>query len=147
MVRNKQYVLYIIFALLSTLINIVVQWSMERILLLLKIDLLSLVLIKNISIIIIIKMFFGTVAAFIFKYIVDKVIIFKDDTKELKENLKKILLYGFFAVFTTLIFWGCELSFKYLLQFNNSEYLGGVIGLAIGYTIKFILDKKFVFSN
>ncbi len=92
-------------------------------------------------------MAFATIIAFIFKYLIDKIFIFKDNTKYLsKTHFKQIFLYGFFAVFTTLIFWAAELSFKQFLNFKNSHYVGAVIGLAIGYTIKFILDRKFVFN-
>ncbi len=93
-------------------------------------------------------MIIATIIAFIFKYLVDKIFIFKDKTKYLSIiHFRQIFLYGFFAVFTTIIFWFTELSFKYLFSFKNSHLIGAVIGLAIGYTIKFLLDKKFVFME
>lgn len=93
-------------------------------------------------------MIIATIIAFIFKYLVDKIFIFKDKTKYMSiMHFKQILLYGFFAVFTTIIFWFTELTFKYFFSFKNSHYLGAVIGLVIGYTIKFFLDKKFVFKK
>jgi len=102
---------------------------------------------KKITYGLLIQMAFATIIAFIFKYLIDKIFIFKDNTKYLsKTHFKQIFLYGFFAVFTTLIFWAAELSFKQFLNFKNSHYVGAVIGLAIGYTIKFILDRKFVFN-
>ncbi|MHA1230736.1 MAG: GtrA family protein [Candidatus Helarchaeota archaeon] len=63
-----------------------------------------------------------------------------------RERLREIILYGFFAIFTTLIFWGVQ----YLLTIIIGEeyYIGaGAIGLAIGYTVKFILDKLYVFKK
>jgi len=53
-----------------------------------------------------------------------------------------ILLYTIFAVFTTLIFWTTQLLFRLYIGF---EYIGMIIGLTIGYTIKFLLDRKYVF--
>ena len=90
----------------------------------------------------------ATIIAFIFKYLVDKVFIFEDKTEYFsKTHFKMVILYGSFAVLTTLIFWGFELSFKYFLNFKTAPYVGAVIGLITGYTIKFFLDKKYVFEN
>ena len=38
---------------------------------------------------------------------------------------------------TTVIFWGFETK--------EMRYLGGIIGLAIGYLTKYHLDKRYVF--
>ena len=51
------------------------------------------------------------------------------------------------AVFTTIIFWGTEIAFDTLFQDPNAKYLGAVIGLSIGYIIKYFLDKKYVFIH
>ncbi len=47
---------------------------------------------------------------------------------------------------TTCIFWGTETAF-YLLDFCGSQYIGGAVGLAVGYTLKYFLDKNFVFRT
>ena len=49
------------------------------------------------------------------------------------------------GVFTTLIFWGFEITFDYIFNNENAKYAGAVIGLSIGYIVKYLLDKKFVF--
>ena len=93
------------------------------------------------------QMAIATIIAFVFKYLVDKIFIFKDNTKYLsKTHFKQVFLYGLFAVLTTLIFWFFELSFKYFFSFKNSHYIGALIGLTIGYTIKFFLDKKYLLT-
>jgi putative flippase GtrA len=46
-------------------------------------------------------------------------------------------------VITTFVFWG----FDYLFNSIPMRYLGAVIGLSIGYIIKYQLDKKFVFAG
>ncbi|OHD25925.1 MAG: hypothetical protein A2086_13215 [Spirochaetes bacterium GWD1_27_9] len=147
MEKKLQFILYIIFAIISTFINIATQVGVESILLWLNIDGFSTIIFKNITINLFIKMSIATIVAFVFKFIVDKIIIFKDKAKEVKENLRQVIFYGFFAVFTTFIFWGTELFFKFFFSFPFSEYVGAVIGLTIGYTVKFLLDRKFVFNN
>jgi putative flippase GtrA len=49
------------------------------------------------------------------------------------------------GVLTTIIFWAIELAFEHIYQTKEMRYLGGIIGLAIGYIIKYQLDKRFVF--
>ena len=46
---------------------------------------------------------------------------------------------------TTAIFWGFEFTFDAIYQTKEMRYVGGVIGLAIGYYVKYQLDKRFVF--
>ena len=51
------------------------------------------------------------------------------------------------GIFTTIIFWGTEIIFNTLSQSPYAKYLGAVIGLSIGYVIKYFLDKKYVFIH
>jgi hypothetical protein len=46
---------------------------------------------------------------------------------------------------TTFIFWGFEFGFQHLFETKEMRYLGGIIGLAIGYLTKYQLDKRYVF--
>ena len=39
------------------------------------------------------------------------------------------------------------MAFYYLLPNPNAKYIGAVIGLSIGYIIKYFLDKRFVFIH
>ena len=48
---------------------------------------------------------------------------------------------------TTVIFWGFEFGFDHLFETREMRYLGGIIGLAIGYYAKYQLDKRFVFRS
>lgn len=54
-------------------------------------------------------------------------------------------LYTFTGVFTTALFWGIEFGFQSLFGTDAMRYLGGAIGLTLGYIIKYRLDKRFVF--
>jgi hypothetical protein len=44
---------------------------------------------------------------------------------------------------TTAVFWGFEFCFHFFFASKEMRYLGGVIGLTIGYVIKYHLDKRF----
>lgn len=92
-------------------------------------------------------MFLGTLAGLGSKYILDKKFIFYHTPKDKKDDAKKFALYSLMGVFTTIIFWGTEITFDLLFQDPNSKYLGAIIGLSIGYIIKYYLDKKYVFTN
>ena len=94
-----------------------------------------------------VAMFFGTLAGLIVKYLLDKKFIFYHEVKNKKDDAKKFALYSLMGVFTTIIFWGTEIAFDALSQDPNAKYLGAVIGLSIGYVIKYFLDKKFVFIH
>jgi hypothetical protein len=39
------------------------------------------------------------------------------------------------------------MSFDYIFEDKNAKYLGAVIGLSIGYTAKYFLDKELVFKH
>ncbi|MDQ7042142.1 MAG: GtrA family protein [Sulfurimonas sp.] len=124
---------YVIFAIISTIVNLFFQW-------------LSFFLYSG-FLSLYIAMFFGTLAGLVLKYILDKKYIFFHETKSAKDNGKKFLLYSLMGVFTTFIFWGFEIGFDYAFESENAKYLGAIIGLAIGYIVKYNLDKKFVFKN
>ena len=89
----------------------------------------------------------GTITGFISKYIFDKYFIFHDYSSVFAEETKKILKYSFFAVFTTLIFWFTEYTFWHIYQTHDAREIGAIIGLTIGYYIKYNLDKKYVFKK
>lgn len=68
-------------------------------------------------------------------------------TKSKLKDFQTFLLYSSMGIVTTLIFWGFELGFYFLfLEWELAKYIGGLIGLFIGYTIKYFLDKRFVFK-
>ena len=73
----------------------------------------------------------GTGVGFILKYILDRFYIFEADTQGVAEEGKQISLYASTALITTTIFWGTQLSFDFLWSYENSRYIGGVLGLVI----------------
>ena len=124
---------YIIFAVLSTLVNLLFQY-------------LSFASYGGFAALYV-AMFVGTLAGLILKYVLDKKYIFFHTPKNKKDDGKKFLLYSLMGVFTTFIFWGFEIGFDIAFENENAKYLGAVVGLSIGYVVKYFLDKKFVFKD
>ena len=89
----------------------------------------------------------GTCAGLVCKFLLDKRYIFRHETVNVSAKTKLFVLYTITGVGTTLIFWGMELLFHVLFETRAMRYLGGVIGLAIGYVIKFQLDARYVFRG
>ena len=56
----------------------------------------------------------GTGIGLVVKYALDKKYIFYYATRHIKEDVQKLILYGFMAVITTIIFWSFELGFFYI---------------------------------
>lgn len=124
---------YILFAVIATLLNLFFQW-------------LSFSCYSGFGALYV-AMFFGTLSGLIIKYILDKKWIFYHTPKDKKDDAKKFIIYSFMGLFTTLIFWVTEMLFFYLIPNPNAKYIGATLGLALGYTIKYFLDKKFVFRE
>jgi putative flippase GtrA len=89
----------------------------------------------------------GTVVGFAVKYVLDKKWIFFDHFTSHREEARKLSLYGLFSIVTTLIFWGFEVAFWTIWRTDVAKYAGAVLGLAIGYVAKFMLDGAFTFRE
>jgi putative flippase GtrA len=88
----------------------------------------------------------GTTAGLIVKYLLDKRFIFFYRPPSRSDEALKVLLYLMMSGFATAVFWAVELSFNALFDFTAARYLGAAVGLALGYSLKYELDKRFVFS-
>jgi putative flippase GtrA len=89
----------------------------------------------------------GTLVGLALKFVLDKRWIFRDRESGLKANGRKFSLYTVAGGVTTLIFWGMESAFWMIGRTDAMRETGAVIGLAIGYFVKYNLDKRYVFSN
>jgi hypothetical protein len=87
----------------------------------------------------------GTAAGLPVKYVLEKRHIFSFESDSLAHDSKMFALYSFMGVFTTALFWGVEYGFHQMFGTDAMRYLGGAIGLIMGYAIKYPLDKRFVF--
>lgn len=89
----------------------------------------------------------GTGVGLIVKYILDKRYIFRFRARNAVHDGQTFALYTLMGLATTVIFWGFEFGFQHLFETKEMRYLGGVIGLAIGYLTKYHLDKRYVFRT
>lgn len=88
----------------------------------------------------------GTVTGLLSKYVLDKYFIFAQRSALGAADLHRLWLYTLTGGFTTALFWGMELGFEYWYGTPQARYLGAVIGLSVGYAVKYRLDKRFVFN-
>jgi putative flippase GtrA len=87
----------------------------------------------------------GTAVGLVLKYVLDKIYIFRFKADDALHDLQTFILYTGMGVVTTLLFWGFEFGFYQAFQDKSLRYLGGLIGLVLGYWAKYHLDKRFVF--
>jgi putative flippase GtrA len=87
----------------------------------------------------------GTGVGLIVKYILDKRYIFRFRARSVAHDTRTFALYTVMGLVTTVIFWGFEFGFHQIFETKEMRYLGGIIGLAIGYITKYQLDKRYVF--
>lgn len=89
----------------------------------------------------------GTGVGLVIKYILDKRYIFRFRARDVAHDSKTFALYTLMGLATTVIFWGFELGFDHLFDTPQMRYLGGIVGLLIGYLTKYYLDKRYVFRT
>lgn len=89
----------------------------------------------------------GTGAGLVVKYILDKRYIFRFQPRSVAHDTQTFALYTVMGLATTVIFWGFEFGFHHIFETKEMRYLGGVIGLAVGYLTKYHLDKRYVFRT
>ena len=93
------------------------------------------------------SMLVGTGVGLVTKYILDKRYIFIFKAENLAHDGKLFLLYSVMGIVTTVLFWVIEYGFHWIFATELMRYIGGAIGLILGYLIKYRLDKQFVFVN
>jgi putative flippase GtrA len=89
----------------------------------------------------------GTAAGLIVKYELDRRWIFQREAAPRQRDGREFILYGATAIITTLLFWAIEAGFYYYFRTQWGRELGGVLGLSLGYAIKYQLDRHFVFRS
>jgi putative flippase GtrA len=89
----------------------------------------------------------GTAAGLPLRYLLEKRYIFAFTSNNIAHDGQLFVLYSFMGVFTTAIFWGVEYAFHLVFATDTMRYVGGMVGLAIGFYVKYQLDKKFVFVS
>ncbi len=123
---------YVLFAVIATVANLLAQEGVVR-----AVPTAPLML----------SILAGTAIGFAVKYVLDKRWIFADAYAGAGSEARKISLYGLFSVATTLIFWAFEWTAWTLFGTAAAKYTGAVVGLAIGYALKFWLDRSYTFRE
>ncbi len=124
--------LYALFALVAMAANLLTQWLVVR-------------LVSG-SWAIPLSVLAGTVVGLPIKYFLDKKWIVAYVTARALEDVRLLALYTVTAIATTLVCWGTEWLFQVLSGSEALRLLGGAIGLTVGYTAKYFLDRRFVFT-
>lgn len=122
---------YAAFAVLATLVNLAVQRAV-----LFQSDGLA---------VLTLAMALGTLAGLLVKYLLDKTWIFEDRSSGMSTHARKFSLYTVMGIATTLVFWSVETTFWLVWKTEIMRELGAIVGLAIGYAVKYRLDARFVF--
>ena len=89
----------------------------------------------------------GTLIGLLVKFNLDARWIFHVRLSGARTQSKQFGLYSFFGVITTGIFWGTETLFWMIWTTELAREIGAILGLTIGYAMKYKLDKRFVFSE
>lgn len=89
----------------------------------------------------------GTAVGLVVKYLLDKRWIFFDTSSGTAAHARKFTLYTVMGLLTTAIFWGMETAFWLTWRTDMMRELGAVIGLTIGYVVKYWLDRRYVFND
>jgi putative flippase GtrA len=123
---------YVLFAVISGLANLACQQIVVWIL-------------PNLQIMV--SVVTGTAVGFVVKYLLEKRWVFLDSYDGHAAEFRKIVIYGFFGVATTLLFWAVELGFWHIWGTAEAKYIGAAVGLSLGNMIKYLLDRHYVFGK
>lgn len=94
-----------------------------------------------------IALFVGTAVGLVVKYLLDKKWIFAFRAVSRKHEGRTFVVYTVFSIVTTIIFWVFEMGALFLFGSKLAQFVGGAIGLAIGYVSKYWLDKRYTFIS
>jgi len=126
-ILNKEIILYIIFGIITTIINIGTFY-----------------ILTNIKVIYIISNLIALMLAKIVAYLANKFIVFKKKCKNKKELLNEIISFIFVRGFTMLIdFIGLIILIEI---FNIEKIISKIIVTLIVIIINYMASKKFVFN-
>lgn len=131
--RGYTIFLYALFAIFATSLNILVQYIIF--------------MVVSSKYTLIIAMCFGTLVGLVAKYVLDKKFIFSYTSKSVKQEAKNFFLYSFFGGIITFFYIALETLFYFFYPKDYAQYIGAFFGLSIGYAVKYMLDKNFIFKK
>lgn len=133
MTRSRLVLLYVGFAVLATLANL----GAQRVVLLAGDG----ALVFGAAVVV------GTGLGLVVKYLLDKRWIFADTATGLRAHGRRFSLYTAMGLVTTAIFWASETAFWLIWNTHTAREIGAILGLAVGYAVKYQLDRRFVFTT
>lgn len=89
----------------------------------------------------------GTAIGLLVKYALDKKWIFRPPAYPRAGKAATFGLYAATGLVTTLIFWGFETMAWLIWQTHLAREAGAVVGLLLGYVLKYRLDSRYVFAQ
>ena len=89
----------------------------------------------------------GTAAGLLLKYALDKRWVFYDQQTGVSSHRRKFIAYTATGLVTTAMFWIIELAFWMYWRTSTMREVGAILGLSIGYALKYFLDRRFVFRD
>ena len=131
--KEKKIFLYTLFAIISSLFNLLTQRVVLSF--------------SKTNLFFFSAIFLGTLVGLIIKFFLDKIYIFVDKKKEFFYVGRKFGLYTLMGTFSTIIFWGTESIFWIIWREQIMREIGAILGLTLGYIIKYNLDKRYVFKK
>jgi putative flippase GtrA len=132
MTQSRLVTLYAVFAVLSICANVAAQKGM--------------LIATSFPYGIPVSVFVGTAVGLGVKFVLDKIWIFKFRHRGIAHGAGSFVLYCAMGIVTTLTFWLFEFGAAYLTGSEKGRLAGAVIGLTIGYVVKYHLDRTFVFK-
>jgi len=91
-------------------------------------------------------LFTGTFIGVVLGYILDKNWIFKDPVMSSRAMGKQFFWYAMTGAIHTPVFWLIESVFWFVWKTDGMRELGAVLGLAIAYTLKYFILRRYVFN-
>lgn len=89
----------------------------------------------------------GTGTGLVVKFLLDRRWIFHDRSRSARRQGRQFTLYTLTGVVTTAIFWASETAFFLAFGTVWMAQVGAALGLAVGYVLKYQLDRRFVFNQ
>lgn len=89
----------------------------------------------------------GTGTGLVVKYLLDRRWIFRAPPGGIAVHARQFSLYTLTGVATTAIFWCTQTGFHVATGSEAMLYVGGALGLAVGYATKYWLDRRHVFER
>ncbi|MFX1274644.1 MAG: GtrA family protein [Promethearchaeota archaeon] len=148
---QKQFLLYISFAICMIILNLIIQ-SLN--------DIIAPIICENYGYVQFIYIFYcsdtpidmsnfiGTLLALgvtvIVKFLLDKLLVFKT-MKKVKETSREFTIYLFFSILASLWNIGCQFILYQII--GIPWIISAIIGLGTGYLFRFFLDRKYTFKK